>query len=203
MQYHRNSSSGNLWKSQDWLPVLLLYLCRIGGLHMPSLLCRAHLWPGCCCWPYRRDSCVGYGCDGSGMVRLDGGGDGWMEKYNLSAKWHIASVALSKVLWAAPNNSLLNKSTSKCFPWKYCLFAAKMVHYWRPPPSFFGCHQKNSLWCTRCTETFIAYFCTVTMWGWVFCSVKGWYLRNHILPLQTRVTRLTLRMKCYVAICSH
>lgn len=147
--------------------MLLLYLHRIGGLHMRSLPCKAHLWPGCC-WPYRRDSCIGYGCDGNGMVRLNGGGEMDGEVQPLSAKRHIASVVLSKVLWAAPTLPSSPSPHLSVFHGNAVYFQLKWLitkdHL--PPPL----HAVKRI---LCTETLIAYVCTVTMWVFFFLRVKG------------------------------
>lgn len=152
--------------------MLLLYLHRIGSLHTPLLPCKADLWPGWCSWLYRRGSCVGYGSDGKGMVRVGWKmRDGWRSATSLSQTTH--SICCTKQGFArSSNTSLLSKSTSKRFPWKCCLFAAKTVNYWRPSPTSFGYSQNNSSCCTRCTEILIAHFCTVTMWGVFLLRVK-------------------------------
>lgn len=142
---------------------------------MPSLPWKAHLWPGCCrrCWPYRRDSCLGYGCDGNRMVRLDGGEvDG--EVPLLSAK-HIASVARSKVLWAAPTIPSSPAPHLSVFHGNAVYFQLKLfiIKDHLPPPLV-------AVKRTLCTENCICTECVLTFAQW-HCGVVSFAQRERLI----------------------
>lgn len=98
----------------------------------------------------------------------------WMERHSLSqpnnTKHPLPKARFCDQLHHFPHHQI---HVSVFSNWKYCLFSAKVAHHKR---------QKDSLWCTRCTETLNAYFCSDN--EGCFFSQSIWFIfRNHLLPL--------------------
>lgn len=93
--------------------------------------------------------------------------DGWRGSTTLSQMTH--SICCSKQGFVSSSNtSLLTKSTFKGFPWKCCLFSAKMVHLLKPTSLLLWMQSKEFFVQRPSLLTFAQGQC-----GVVFCWVKG------------------------------